>query len=635
MNYSNIKKKLNLFMLVNLNKYINKISYTNKMDSQTIKTLIDISDSQQIKQLLVSNNNKELIDYYFDKHKITKEKQLEFIFSLNDDLINMFNPILTKKEQEIYFFPYIKNNYFSPTRHHTIKKYFLEIVVDPIIITQSFQEADLLDKDKITYMLLWNVMIPTSLYKKLYNITTDYTFPSIQKDENGFFTNEHEIYMPFTQFILNQDNTYELVETPNLQRDYVIENFIIKNNIKKISIDLAFDENHNKTHFNSHKISVYPEIIKFTPVYDILYLTDYILKYIYRILILFVIHKTQLHEIYGKNYIIGLEPINGKFGTSSINRHGLIGLCMDIYHYVLGNKLKTCQKFKDDYDFKQANNIRSVVCINYEDVEFSYDKTNLVLHPVKINTVVGLYDSKAQATEKDIVLMHMKTFIDTYYEKIKKKFPIFNRLENIYMMCAFNNIMEKLSVGDLTNAFAIINDTQPIFIEKKPESIMCTGGIVLYPKNYKNMFVPIVPRIRKTITQQNKIINISVIKRGLNGVGFSPAHFSHSALLVETETHKKYILEYGVGENKDVVLHDKIDEFQWKNTDEIHKINKHNISVEELKQIMIKITSDKKYNILDWNCHMAQQKTRQSIGINVVNPYKFNAEEYGKALMFY
>jgi len=40
-------------------------------------------------------------------------------------------------------------------------------------------------------------------------------------------------------------------------------------------------------------------------------------------------------------------------------------------------------------------------------------------------------------------------------------------------------------------------------------------------------------------------------------------------------------------------------------------------------------------NIIYWTgIVMAQQKTRQSIGIKVANPYKFNAEEYGKALLF-
>ena len=46
------------------------------------------------------------------------------------------------------------------------------------------------------------------------------------------------------------------------------------------------------------------------------------------------------------------------------------------------------------------------------------------------------------------------------------------------------------------------------------------------------------------------------------------------------------------------------------------------LSVEEIKNIMIDQTKSQSYNAYVHNCHLAQQKTREALGLNVSNPYK-------------
>ena len=44
-------------------------------------------------------------------------------------------------------------------------------------------------------------------------------------------------------------------------------------------------------------------------------------------------------------------------------------------------------------------------------------------------------------------------------------------------------------------------------------------------------------------------------------------------------------------------------------------------TIEEIKEIMVNIVSKRKYNVLKWNCHMAQENTRKSLGLKVNNEF--------------
>ena len=112
----------------------------------------------------------------------------------------------------------------------------------------------------------------------------------------------------------------------------------------------------------------------------------------------------------------------------------------------------------------------------------------------------------------------------------------------------------------------------------------------------------------------------------------------HSALLLETKEGDFYILEFGIGlkhviycykipqqkSNSNLIIvpsYDKKLTVKWDK-------QKTGISlqtcqtIESIHNVMKNIVAKrKKYNLLNWNCHMAQENTRRSLGLKVNNPY--------------
>lgn len=112
----------------------------------------------------------------------------------------------------------------------------------------------------------------------------------------------------------------------------------------------------------------------------------------------------------------------------------------------------------------------------------------------------------------------------------------------------------------------------------------------------------------------------------------------HSALLLETEKGDFYILEFGVGMTHVVYCY-KIPQKDSNSSfiivssydkKEIIKWDKQKLGVslptcqtiESIHNVMKKVVAKrKKYNLLNWNCHMAQENTRRSLGLKVNKPY--------------
>jgi hypothetical protein len=134
---------------------------------------------------------------------------------------------------------------------------------------------------------------------------------------------------------------------------------------------------------------------------------------------------------------------------------------------------------------------------------------------------------------------------------------------------------------------------------------------------------------------------IYLIYRKIYKVKFKLGIFSHSGLLIEIKNeqdYKYFILEYGSGSNnqKDVIhlipvliknikdnkIYDNDIIWNIKNKTEI----KDKITLLEVYNIMKNNMIKYKYNLYNWNCHIAQEKTREALGekLNNYNKYKYS-----------
>jgi hypothetical protein len=130
----------------------------------------------------------------------------------------------------------------------------------------------------------------------------------------------------------------------------------------------------------------------------------------------------------------------------------------------------------------------------------------------------------------------------------------------------------------------------------------------------------------------NQIARLYVARCKLGGF-LKIGQVCHSALLLQTKDNKYYILEYGV-DSKHVVACYEIG-IQHPNSTTIWfngtRWSKQRIgeelptcqTIESVTDVMERVVAQKNdYNITNWNCHMAQENTRRSLGLKVRNPYK-------------
>ncbi len=139
------------------------------------------------------------------------------------------------------------------------------------------------------------------------------------------------------------------------------------------------------------------------------------------------------------------------------------------------------------------------------------------------------------------------------------------------------------------------------------------------------------------------IYKIDVIKRKLYYFNIKTTVLCHSGLLLKTCTNKYYILEYGSGSSdmkNEIMLRDiksmqvrkysvLEEEYSW---DRKHsRILKTPISISQIYNMMKENMTKRNYNVYYWNCHMAQEKLRSQLGLDV--PVKY--EYYVILLIFY
>jgi hypothetical protein len=345
--------------------------------------------------------------------------------------------------------------------------------------------------------------IPKYDYERLFEVKSSYDFPTLKTNDDGIFTGEIDDYDIFNKFKLIDGNYQYDLENPDIE----IEKFIIGNKIKQMRIDLR---QYKKGVFNTHQSYVYPELISKNPaVYDTLYLTDYMLKHIYRILMAMIINDADEECIKQETYTISLREIEGKYKVSNIEyNYGFLRLIDMISNFISDNHLKDKQpEIKAEYaEFKKLNTIMSAT-ISYEDIKYTLENGILNFKKLreKINITCWKDDSQI---EMPSYAKYLGQFFNEYYDDIKETFPIYNRLENIYRLCALNVVLD--------NFIPETELHESVYVDTYPRSILCSGGVVLAPTN----FIKIPFRDHPLVEAMQKKTDLAVCREAFDNGGF-------------------------------------------------------------------------------------------------------------------
>ena len=130
-----------------------------------------------------------------------------------------------------------------------------------------------------------------------------------------------------------------------------------------------------------------------------------------------------------------------------------------------------------------------------------------------------------------------------------------------------------------------------------------------------------------------QVDRLYVIRRKLDCLPVFLGWMAHSGLLLSTTANRWFICEYGTEANKNnVCLYEVTNSitntfcsnFQNGNRKwhkQICGSSVSNVSINSIKETMESKTCMHSYWLLFWNCHMAQEATRESLGLNVENKY--------------
>ena len=345
--------------------------------------------------------------------------------------------------------------------------------------------------------------IPKDDYMRLFEVSASYNFPTLKTDDYGIFTGDADEYDVFDKFNLNNGNYQHELKNPDIE----IEEFIIGNKIKQMRIDLR---NHLKGTFCNHKCYVYPSIIASnSAVYDTLYLTDHLLKYIYRFMMAIIINSADEEYIKQETYMISMREIEGTYKVLNVEFHyGFMRLMDMISNFVRDNNLKDKQEeLNAEYmEFKKLNRTMSA-SISYEDIKYTLEDYILTFKKLKekINIVCCKDD---EYYELPSYAKYLQQFFREYYDDIKNAFPIYNRLENIYRLCALNVILDNFTPETEIH--------ESIYVDTYPRSILCSGGILLAPKN----FIKIPFKGHPLVDAIQKNIDLKICKKAFDNGGF-------------------------------------------------------------------------------------------------------------------
>lgn len=451
------------------------------------------------------------------------------------------------------------------------------------------------------YILKNELSIPKEQYIRLFQLDKlPYDFPSLKTDDDGIFTGEIDEYDIFNTFkLIDGSYQYEL-KNPDIE----IERFIIENKIKQMRIDLR---QNLKGTFSNHKSYVYPlSIASNSAVYDTLYFTDYLLKHIYRILMAIIINGADEELIKQKTYMISMREIEGKYKVSNVEyNYGFMRLIDMITNFISDNNLKDKQEeFNTEHiEFKKLDTIMSA-SISYEDIKYTLEDDVLNFKKLKEKINITCWKDDEQI-ELPTYTKYLQQFFNEYYDDIKKVFSIYNRLENIYRLCALNVILNNFNYE--------VEIHNSVYVDTYPRSILCSGGILLAPTN----FIRTLPKPPTPIT--NKVVEICGIKRGLGNLPIYVGSLHHAGIMIKTSTNEYHIVEYGpsgcvlrkINPNiSDLTMNEG--EHIW-TIDSCDKMRSNEYDPERVKSLMDIITYGQSYDLIANNCQDIKQKILEAL----------------------
>jgi len=433
----------------------------------------------------------------------------------------------------------IMDNKFNIIKDLNIYHLFrIDFTFDTEIIEKIYKIHNFTGIEREYIELMRNVkdvklVLDKSTYNRLFSINTEYNFDSIWTDDDGFAIIDKGCVMDATgdTFIITGVDLnitgipFKSYKTKHIIRKINDYSIIRDNNITEIIISLDSD-NINKYQKNT-KCNIYPLIIKNTPIYDTLFITDVLLKkihcYVTDMICVFFNKKKRkfatciefpLRPSKSGKYIIRKEN-NDKFNfllpylTNFLETINENDFCFDIpYNNIINKGFVNINVKEIPYTYIKKE----------KSIEITYGKPIVIINfgiKDKMNNIIE-YIENMKNNGKYYIDLLFKKFMEKYIDIIALHIPQYMRLIELSKNICMNNIIK--IINSETNNLSLNGNIG--FQLTEAEKI-----------NYKHIAKSIYPPINPIIVTKNERINIGTVPFSLLNVcggasvyGFAKQH---------------------------------------------------------------------------------------------------------------
>jgi hypothetical protein len=515
------------------------------------------------------------------------------------------------------FQSYMKSHFYDHDRLNVLRRDFPDLLKEmiesegPIPQTNFLHNpfTDIMNSNDTLKVIAFEFSIPPHIFAMMFP-NCSYTFPWLEKEADGHIKNmepHNAKYADYEFFDLSGIVCHDPHKTV---RDPELEDCL--KGVSNVEIDLRKEPTDGPL-YKTNQCWIYPESIRGTPSYDVLYYADYLFKFFFRGMERIILRGKPIESVGTDDFLLSRVPAesDGLYHTMRASKcDAFVGLRNIIRLFALKNKARI-----DGWREAHAQYGRRTFIANlqFPNIEYGKDEEGIYIAPLKPNIQIQELDGSLPPENSPAFVF--KEFFETNYEAIKKSFPIYARLERLYKIMVCNRIL----TGQMGDVEAEKNEL--VYIENHVDSIACHGGIKLQPKIWTPVVIP--PRKftppHQISSTPNVVVNVRVARRPLEYAPVGVGSVAHSALILETREGRKMLLEY-MGDSQVHMKDFQPDDYDWKIQEHGQALDKQ-MTPEEIRSIMESQVNSDKYNIHTHNCHLAQEITRRAIGLKVDQPY--------------
>ena len=249
---------------------------------------------------------------------------------------------------------------------------------------------------------------------------------------------------PYAVPHLPHDDDGFVVQETSSALDRLIEEQVRASHLTTMEIDLRAGP-HSANDIQTVSCSIHPadKIPMGSPVFDVLYHSDYLFKFIYRYLVQLVFRDKPAVEAYliatklDNNNRLVIAPTTGRAGFTALKN--------EITLFARRRPQSEVEQWRVSYNKYKGQEFQAQLCFT-DAVDYCLDDDAIVVKSVFPKVRSAWMDSTPLPHDHPATVLHL--FVDEHYARLRRAFPVYQHLETAVQLCVVNQVARSMRVTD-------------------------------------------------------------------------------------------------------------------------------------------------------------------------------------------